>query len=444
MKKIIVPFLLGVIVSFYFFPIGFTFTPPAFNTKIGLAVIGALVFLYDSIRSRSVVFSKEVFFAAIIAAIFSLSCYFSAYVNNTGDMSYATYFVSFFVWLGGAYGTIFFLRMKYDKVDIYLLSKYLLWVAFAQCVSAVLIDEVPAFSAFVDSFMEIGQQSLREINRKYGLGSALDAGGVRFAIILVVSAYGLCQEVFAKETFWKSAMFILAYFFVILEGNIISRTTTVGAALGLGYIFLYLFKLNRGILSMDRVRSFTAFIIVLTIAIPIVTFLYNTDADMHSNLRFAFEGFFNWAETGKWSTSSTDKLNSVMWIWPQDMKTWIIGSGLFGGWVFSTDIGYCRFILYCGLIGFSIFSFFFIYNAYLVSLKFKNSWLLALLLLALTFIIWIKVATDIFMIYALLFCVEANSSMLENQEDEQELPPADDLDARLARWANRPVSSSNR
>lgn len=44
-----------------------------------------------------------------------------------------------------------------------------------------------------------------------------------------------------------------------------------------------------------------------------------------------------------------------MWIWPENLKGWLIGTGLFANFVYSTDIGYCRFILYCGLIGFGTF-----------------------------------------------------------------------------------------
>ena len=169
---------------------------------------------------------------------------------------------------------------------------------------------------------------------------------------------------------------------------------------------------------------------------------------MHSDLRFAFEGFFNWTETGEWSTASTDKLNNEMWIWPSDTRTWLIGSGLFESFVYSTDIGYCRFILYCGLLGFSIFSVFFIYNAYAFNRKFEDVSFLAFLLLVLTFVIWIKVATDIFQIYALLFCADMvfdSDSELEdtNESEDSDSSAADDLDAKLARWAARPVGTDN-
>ena len=425
-KKLIEPFILGVIVSFYFFPIGLTFLPASLNTKVILALFGAFVFVLDCIKKRSIVFSKDVFIAAVIAVIFSALCYVSVFLNDTSDTSYANYFVSFFTWLGGAYGTIHLLRRRYQTVGIHIVSKYLLWVSVAQGISCLMIDNIPAFSAFVDTFMQIGQASVRDMGRMYGIGSALDSGGVRFAIALVMSAYELCSEIFVEKRFRTAAWSILGFLFVIMVGNMISRTTTVGALLGLGYIFLYISQIKHGVLTYDRLRTIGAIALVLAVAIPIVTFLYNTDSSMHSHLRFAFEGFFNWVETGEWRTDSTDKLNSVMWVWPTDTRTWLIGSGLFEGFVFSTDIGYCRFVLYCGIIGFSAFAIFFIYNAYAVSVKFRGTALLSLLLLTLTFTIWIKVSTDIFMVYALLYCADAFSDdedeEMEEIEDEEVLP----------------------
>jgi hypothetical protein len=91
-----------------------------------------------------------------------------------------------------------------------------------------------------------------------------------------------------------------------------------------------------------------------------------------------------------------------MWIWPSDSRTWAIGTGIFGDFAFGTDIGYCRFTLYCGLIGLVLFSIFFIYNGLSVVSYFPDARFLSNLLIALTFIVWLKVATDIFFAYALL------------------------------------------
>ena len=148
------------------------------------------------------------------------------------------------------------------------------------------------------------------------------------------------------------------------------------------------------------------FILIILIIIPVLQYLYNTDTYYYNQLRFAFEGFFNWVEKGKWETGSTEKLNSVMWIWPQTTKGWIIGTGLFDGWVYSTDIGYCRFILYCGLVGFSLFVSMFIYLTMYLWMYIRPYKYLFVLLFILGLIVWIKVSTDLFFVFALFLWME--------------------------------------
>src|SRR5690606_18784057 len=123
-------------------------------------------------------------------------------------------------------------------------------------------------------------------------------------------------------------------------------------------------------------------------------------------LRFGFEAFFNWVEEGEWRTDSTDRLNSVMWIWPNDLKTWIIGKADFSWAGTLTDIGYCRFIFYNGLLGLVTFSLFFLYNAWICSIKFPSNKLFFVVILILGFIIWLKIPTDMFIIYSLFYCLD--------------------------------------
>ena len=87
------------------------------------------------------------------------------------------------------------------------------------------------------------------------------------------------------------------------------------------------------------------------------------------------------------------------------MKSWIIGTG---SSAFTLSAGYwvLSFILYCGLVGFGVFASFFIFNAWVFARKRESFLLLSVLLLSLAFIIWIKVATDIFFIYALFYCLD--------------------------------------
>ena len=55
-----------------------------------------------------------------------------------------------------------------------------------------------------------------------------------------------------------------------------------------------------------------------------------------------------------------------------------------------------------------IYSIYYIFNHLSLISKFRSFAFVALLLTALTFIIWIKVTTDIFLIDALLFCIDGD------------------------------------
>lgn len=419
MNKYIVPFLLGVTVSFYFFPVQFTFFPAFMNTKNLMAALGVFVFVMDAIRNQRLLFSKDVFFSAVLAALFSAACYVSTVLNYTDDMTYVTYIVSFFVWLSGGYFVCWLLRQRYGCVTVEIITEYLMYVGVCQCISMLMIDNIPAFKSLVDSTLA-GNQFVANMGRKYGIGASLDPAGVRFTIILVMTAFVSTRSIFPERRSGRTFLWLFSFLFITIFGNMISRTTTVGAAIGLAYMLLYFFTLRRGSLTGDRAKAVGMLFLILAIGIPVVAYLYNTSPSMHSNLRFAFEGFFNWVETGVWRTDSTDKLNNVMWVWPTDRRTWLIGSGLIDHFVYSTDIGYCRFILYCGILGFSIFCLFFIYNACAVAKRFEGVGLLAVMLLSLTFIIWIKVSTDIFQIYAMLFCLDAYCAEDLEEDDESE------------------------
>lgn len=414
MKKIFIVVFLGVVMSMFYYPFSFTFLPASLNTKMMLAVLGLLIFSYDSLRNHAMMFAKEILYLAVIAAVFSVSCFMSVTVNDTSDSSYSTYIVSFFVWYFSAYSVCTIFRWHYGSMSLTRLITYLTWVGVVQCILAQMIDNIPSFQMLVDSIVEQGGAHLREINRLYGIGAALDPAGVRFAITLLLLSFKIVRtgdDSDKMKWLWGD---YFAFIIILVLGSMISRTTFIGAVLGLGYIFVYaLANMSREV-KLSQLESIAIILAMLAVLIPVAVYLYNTNANVHDNLRFAFEGFFNWVEQGEWRTDSTDKLNGVMWIWPHDLRTWVIGSGLFEGWVYSTDIGYCRFILYCGLLGFSIFCLFFVYNAYAFSTKFEGVGLLALLLLSMTFIVWIKVSTDLFMIYALLLCAD---EMIDDEEE---------------------------
>ena len=409
---------MGILVSFYIFQVQFRFLPPSLNTKIIVAAIGVFLFAVQCIQNHEIRLSRRTLISALIAVAFSLWCLFSMTANGTDDDTYATYWISFATWLGGAYAVCYFIRQRHHRIDLELLTRYMECVCIAQCVIALMIDNIPIVKRIVDSLIVGGPEFYDSINRMYGFGAALDSGGVVFSVVLVLIAHQIAQWRNQEENKKYLTNYLIAFIIITVIGNMIARTTTVVAIIGLGYILFSYVRIQRGgYISGQNLRFYGILAILVFAAVFISISLYNSSPIFRDNLRFAFEGFFNWAETGEFSTGSTDKLNAVMWIWPEDTRSWIIGTGLFGDYVYSTDIGYCRFTLYCGLVGLVIFSIYFLFNHLSIRSKFRHSNLLALCFIVLTFTIWLKVATDIFFIDALLFCIDNDPDEIEETKE---------------------------
>ena len=411
-RKLIVGFILMLVVSFYFFPFSFTFAP-AINTKMLVAVFGILAYVFISIRKGSAEISEPVLMSALLATIFSIWCLFSITVSNTPRMTYVTYIVSYGTWLAGAYGVYAALRLAYTRVNLEILVVYLALAGVFQCIVAVLNDNYAGFSSFI-SRIWVGVGYYQSHYRMYGLGAALDPAGVRFSVIQVMIAHLFATSPKVRSAKTTQLFFLLSFSVIAIIGPVISRTTLVGSGLGLAYIGISLAKLRRGgFITLRMLQIYVVFLFAMAGVLAFSIYFYETSRTFHGYLRFGFEAFFNYVEIGEFRTGSTDILSS-MWIWPEDPLTWVIGKGLIGTSQTGSDIGYCNFIFYCGTIGLLIFSIFFLYCHWVQIRKFRNFQMAALLLTALTFIVWAKVMTDIFFIDALLFCIAA-----DDWEDEQ-------------------------
>ena len=406
--RIVQIILLGLLTSIFYFPIEFTFLPPGLNTKLMLAVLGLPLMGYHMILLRNVVLSKEILIASLIAIIFSLVGFYSTDVNNTNDYAYATYISSMWVWLSASYVVCTAISLVHGKISFKILTNYLIGVCLFQCASALLIEFVPAFKMVVDRYVNMGiREFLEEVDRLYGIGATLDVAGIRFSVVLVMIAILLSTDKKAKQNNLQIFIYTLSFFLIAGIGNMMARTTSVGMVIALIYL-IFANNVIKSKIAVSEIKLWSIIILSTLLMFVLGVFLYQTNKDVHELLRFAFEGFFNFVEKGEWRTDSTDRLNTEMWIWPasNDIKTWLIGSGIFSDWFFAkTDVGYCRFVFYCGTIGLSIFIFFFIYLSYALWHKFLEFKEFFFMLFALVMINWIKVSTDLFLVYALFLSI---------------------------------------
>lgn len=420
--------IVGVLTSFYIFPIEFIFFPSV-NTKMMLAVFGVIAFIFKICLAQVYSINKDIINVAIGALSVSFVGILSTVYNNTTDYTYASYFISFAVWTFAAFFVVSCIRVIHRRVSVLILCNYLIAICISQCVFAILLDIFPVFSTVVNRVvigfgsMYSAGSGLAEANRLYGIGAALDVAGTRFSVVLAFIGI-LLYYWFQNEDKKKFAVYLLLFCLLLVIGCMISRTTIVGAAITVFYWLMV--KKNRTLLFWRYIISF------FVIAIAIVTYLYNTNDFIYSNIRFAFEFIFNWMEEGNFSTSSTDTLKS-MYVFPEKLTTWIIGDGYFdepsifdpyytgkmrnwGLFYMGIDVGYLRFIYYFGIIGLLTFMGYFI-GVYRICIKRFNlyRWLFLSILIS-NFIVWSKVATDVYCIFALFLMI----SKEENEEWEKE------------------------
>lgn len=403
-----------IIVSFYYFPFEFSFLP-GINTKMGLAVIGVLLAIQNVVRKRDMKFPPNLVRLEALAVLVSIVGLLSVVANNTPDYAYATYFVSMTVWLSGAYTICSLIKYVHKELTVENVTMYITVVCIFQCIMALVIDSNIVVKTIIDNYILQDQILLTELGRLYGIGASLDTAGVRFSACLILLMYTINK---GKDNMSNISIFgtIIAYLGVAVVGNMIARTTIVGVGLSLLYA-ISTFRPERVSRSMFRVIR--ALMLILLMTIPIVVHLYNSSPQFHELSRFAFEGFFSLAETGEWEIDSNEKLKSMI-VFPDNFKTWFIGDGYFsnpyysdplyvgsyiGGYYMGTDIGYLRFIFYFGLIGLFAFSFFLVAVSRECISLLPGYKALILFILLLGFIIWLKVATDVFLVFALFLCV---------------------------------------
>lgn len=424
MYKYLVHIISVILTSFYFFPFETVFLPGV-NTKMALAGIGLLILGKRLAQRRDAGINKDFFVLSLLALGISLASLLTMTINNTPDASFLTYFVSMWVWMGGAYTLVRWLDTAYGYINVRLVCNQLIAVCVIQCLIAWVKDVYPPLQAWVDSFVrgEAFMGNTKEA-RLSGIGAALDVAGLRFSAVAVMIGYILSK---AEEMSHKQVVTYLASFLIIaVIGNMMSRTTTVGVGLALVY-WIYSTNLLSLKQNIKNQKLWLWLGGILCMVIPLFIYWYFTNDTFYKNIRFGFEGFFSLWETGKWQTSSNDILFKHMVVFPDNWVTWLIGDGYaanpldkanpdpyytgpdYHGYYMGTDIGYLRYIFYFGLVGTVIFILFMWKSAWACIKKFKNYKIMFLMILLVNYAGWFKVSTDIFLVFALfLVCTPEN------------------------------------
>lgn len=414
MKKYLQIAFTTLILSFYFFPFNLRILPTV-NTKTTMAGIGLVLLFFQLAKGRKALIDKDIFILSMYALVVSLFGFLSITYNETFDYTYATYIISMWVWLSAAYVVISLMRRVHGYASIYLLCNYLIGLCVVQCLLAITMDFYTPLKDVIFSVMDTETvEFMKKAKRLCGFGAALDIAGTRFASVLIMIVF-LCIS-YPKERMQKTYPFYVVAFLVIaIIGNMISRTTTIGLILAILYFILF-----SKIQVLEYKKLWLWIIVISVVLISMTIYAYHNIPEVYEHIRFAFEGFFSLIEKGRWEVHSNEILES-MYVFPDNLKTWIIGDGYFNnpynvdsyyvgpkwiGFYKNTDVGYLRFIYYLGVLGLIAFSIYIYKVSFICANRFKNCRNLFFVFLLLNFIIWFKVSTDIFLVFALFLVVE--------------------------------------
>ena len=212
MKQIFVVFFISIITSLYIFPFN-TVWLPSVNTKMALAALALPLFIFKGAEQRNALFSNTMFFVSIAGLIVSIIGYTSVVINNTHDYSYASYFVSMWVWLGGAYVVIRAIKLAYGNVTFRLIGNFLILVAIIQCLISQLINANEMIANIVGRFMVSTGFMGKVEGRLYGIGCALDVAGIKFCAILILTAFFSVSPRSRRPNF-ERYIYILAFLII--------------------------------------------------------------------------------------------------------------------------------------------------------------------------------------------------------------------------------------
>lgn len=419
MKNWITIFLVGCVFSMYIFPFTFTFLPIG-NTKIFIAVLGLVLWGANMIGRRESLVSKSMVKVSLWAFGISLISVISLAYNGATDTAYVSYLISMWVWVGAAYLVCHLIKSVHGRISVELICWYFIGVCAAQCVLAILIEFIPYVKSVIDSMVvQQSQQYIEEVDRMYGIGAAFDTAGSRFACSLIMLTFLFSKRIRRSYDNKVVVLFSVLFIWIGVVGNMIARTTSVGLLIA---VLFLLIDTKAVTFNVHKSYAKSLFIIfgVGVVLIPIGLSLFKIPA-VENLFRFAFEMLFNLADSGELQTGSTDVLLEMWRHYPRDFKTWIIGDGYFispiatnpyyvgdhqYAYYMGVDVGYLRFIYYFGLIGLLCF----VCYMFVVAKECMNNnpqyKALFIMLLIMNYVLWAKVATDLFCVFALFLMLD--------------------------------------
>lgn len=335
---------------FHIYVIKFAFSP--ISTRVLFGFFGAILIIKYLLKSNRLKISKITFKYLISLIVIGLISFFTNSIHSTSEFHYIIYIFQSIIIICSSYFCIFCVsHLSKKEISFEYLSRIFIGAVALQMIITVIMFLSPSVKehlisiqstdSFTEVFLEGGWW------RVTGFGSEYFIAGVVNCYALLLISHCILYDRFNIN------ILLLCFILISIIGSVMSRTTLVGIVLGITYI---LTKGNSKIRIL--IFKYIAFIIIAILIIGSSTKIAMTD-QMETTLRFGFEAFYNYFETGTFTTASAENLlndhYSISKI-PQGI-TLIIGDGFYADpsdsdkYYMNIDAGYLRLIYYFGILG---------------------------------------------------------------------------------------------
>lgn len=344
----------------------FVFIPFGVNRFFG--VLGLFVFFADAKAKHKIIDSSSASLKKIIKTLIPVVVlsFVSLVLNGTSDIYFPKYTLSIILGFFAAYFWAYLLYKFYSEVDINTICNYYTTVVVLFVAIAFICFLQPSVYDTLVSYERIDEIALismerTEGTRLIGIGANFFAAAViNGTLLILLAAYIVSYNHSTKHM----VVLIVSYALITVLGMMMARTTLFGALLGFVIILINIISSTR---KFFKITGSLLIILILSFIMLDTFGMYSSDK-MDTLTSFGFEMFENKQQNGgKFETSSMHSLYRMWNTIPSDIKTWIIGDGLWedhGFYYKNVDLGYLRNLWYFGLLGS-----FFIYRFYYKTIK---------------------------------------------------------------------------
>lgn len=336
------------ILFFYFFPIDFHAIPISVNRI--MQMLGLTLFM---LAFKGKLYREIVTVCLLAIFVFGVGLLSSYVINGTNDLNFALirgpYLILYVVY---SYLIVWIMRKMFtQQASLYLLLELCVYISLIYATISILFFLIPDFLSWYKTLIVLDDAADKKIDlislfRLFGASPNMSYANA--AVHMGISMW--MSLLLHKENFGflsSKLLFYLVVGFFSVTGILFARTYFVMFALTIVYIY----KLDASNLYRTFIDGIKVYLPICLLGMVLLLYLISTN---EAALNWVFELFINFFDEGKISSDSTDDLQNMV-VFPDNMKTWLVGDGLAltstNSFYKDTDIGFLRSLFYWGIMG---------------------------------------------------------------------------------------------